>query len=93
VVAAVAAAATAVLALALVVRYLRRVVGWGWFVLLLVPAAVTGMAAVLHAVNPPGFTRPWIGGWVSLGGAAGTFLAAVAEAVSRRRARASGTSG
>jgi hypothetical protein len=92
--AALGAVVTAVLALALVVRYLRRVVGWGWFVLLLVPAAITGLAAVLHAVNPPGFTRPWIGGWVTLGGAAGTFLAAVAETVSRRRpVRTSGTSG
>jgi uncharacterized membrane protein YhaH (DUF805 family) len=92
--AAVVAVVTAVLALALVVRYLRRVVRWGWFVLLTLPAAVTGLAALLHAVNPPGFTRPWIGGWVTLGGAATTLLSAAAEAASgRRRTRTPRTRG
>ena len=92
--AAVAAVVTAALALALVVRYLRRVVRWGWFVLLTLPAAATGLAALLHAVNPPGFTRPWIGGWVTLGGAATTLLAAAAEAASgRRRTRTPRTRG
>jgi hypothetical protein len=85
VVAAVAALVTAVIALALVLRYLRRVVRWGWFVLPTVPAFVAGLAAVLHAVNPPSFTRPWIGGWVTLGGATVAILAALAEAASGRR--------
>lgn len=96
VVAAVAAVLTAALALALVVRYLRRVVGWGWFVVLAVPAAATGLAALLHAVAAARTvtTQPWIGGWVTLGGAATALLAAVAEAASgRRRTRTARTRG
>jgi hypothetical protein len=96
VVAAVAAVVTFLVALSLVVFYLQRVVRWGWFVLLVVVASATGVAAVLHAAAAAQTvtTRPWIGGWVTLGGATVTILAAAAEAASgRRRTRTPGTRG
>jgi len=95
-VAAVAAVVTFVVALALAVLYLRRVVRWGWFVLLVVVAGATGVAAVLHAAAAARTvtTRPWIGGWATLSGATVSILAAAAEAASgRRRTRSPGTPG
>jgi hypothetical protein len=38
--------------------------------LLWILAASTAAGAVMHMWHPPGFTHPWLGPWVALGGAA-----------------------
>ncbi len=59
-----------------------------WIAIEGVLGAVVVLGAVLSAVNPPPFTRPWIGTWVACAGGAIVCGAAIARLRSREPATA-----